>query len=354
VPTGPGPDPASDGPLDPAGGRGAGGSRDEDDGIEIRAATPADHPAIVALAGAALGWRPEDPNGALFRWKHVDNPFGASPMWVAVADDQLVAFRTLLRWRFVDRERGPQLAVRAVDTATHPDHQGRGLFTRLTRHALAEVGADGVDFVFNTPNAASRPGYLKMGWVDVGRVPVAVALAGPTAALRLVRARVPAGKWSIDATVGEDAADALADAGALEALLGGQPAPDRLRTHRSAAFLRWRYAMGPLRYRVLLRTGRVEDGFVVFRLRRRGAAVEATIGDVLVPGGDRRLERELLRAVRREARPDYLIRVQRPPITKSALRLPRQGPRLTWRAVGRTDAPPLADWDLRLGDIELF
>ncbi|MDH5380092.1 MAG: hypothetical protein OEW75_04520, partial [Cyclobacteriaceae bacterium] len=27
-------------------------------------------------------------------------------------------------------------------------------------------------FIFNTPNEKSRPGYLKMGWVDAGRLPV--------------------------------------------------------------------------------------------------------------------------------------------------------------------------------------
>jgi hypothetical protein len=34
--------------------------------------------------------------------------------------------------------------------------------------------------------------------------------------------------------------------------------------------------------------------------------------------------------------------------------LPRQGPILTWRAITQTDMPPLGQWDLALGDIELF
>ncbi len=67
-------------------------------------------------------------------------------------------------------------AVRAVDTATDPDYQGQGLFTALTMHGLDEVRADGVDFVFNTPNDQSRPGYLKMGWQTVGELPVAVRI----------------------------------------------------------------------------------------------------------------------------------------------------------------------------------
>jgi hypothetical protein len=221
-------------------------------------------------------------------------------------------------------------------------------------HAIGEMEAEGVDFVFNTPNDQSRPGYLKMGWVDVGRVPVAVAVRSMSAGARVLRARVPAGKWSLETDVGEDAATALTDTDALEALLDGQPAPRGIATHRTPRFLAWRYASGPLRYRVVRRTEHLEDGFAVFRLRRRGAAEEATVGDVIVPERDARLERELLAAVAREARPDYLIRVQHPRLTKSAVQLPGQGPRLTFRALGRADAPPLADWDLRLGDIELF
>ena len=65
-------------------------------------------------------------------------------------------------------------AVRAVDTATDPDYQGRGLFTRLTLQAIDELRAEGVDFVFNTPNDQSRPGYLKMGWQVVGTLPTHV------------------------------------------------------------------------------------------------------------------------------------------------------------------------------------
>jgi len=323
--------------------------------IDIRQATDADHDAVIELAAAALGWRAEDPNAELFRWKHLANPFGPSPMWVAVDGDRLAAFRTLLRWEFDEAGHPRQRAARAVDTATHPDYQGRGLFTRLTRHAIDALHAEGADFIFNTPNAQSRPGYLKMGWVDVGRVPVAVAVRSPGSAARLLRARVAAEKWSLPTDAGLDAAAVFADAAALESLLEAQPPASGLRTHRSVAFFQWRYASGPLRYRVMLRTARLEDGFAVFRLRQRGAAVEATVCDVVVPEDDPRLVRTLLRLVMRAARPDYAIQVQHTPVaTSSFIRLPGQGPRLTWRALHRPEQPPLASWDLCLGDIELF
>src|SRR5690606_25693858 len=127
-----------------------------------------DEGAVLGLIEAALGRRPDPRNAAFFAWKHRENAFGASPAWVAVDGDRVVGFRTLMRWEF-DTPEGPVRAVRAVDTATHPDHQGRGIFSALTRRAVEELQNDGVGFVFNTPNDKSRPGYLKMGWREVGR-----------------------------------------------------------------------------------------------------------------------------------------------------------------------------------------
>ena len=319
--------------------------------VEIRAATAADHAAIVELAGSALGWRGGEPNAELFRWKHVDNPFGPSPMWVASVEGRLAAFRCFLRWELTRGGR-PVRAARPVDTATHPDFQGRGLFRALTRHGVAALEADGVEVIFNTPNSQSRPGYLTMGWQVVGRLPVGVTVRSPASVGRLARARVAAGKWSRPTDSGEAAADVLADTVGVDALLAARPEDRGWATRRSVAQLRWRYGSGPLASRALLRTARVEDGIVLYRLRRRGGAVEATIGDVLVPDGDRRLERELVERVRRDARPDYLIRVQRAPVDGRSVRLPAQGPVLTWRTLGALPVPTLADLDLRLGDIE--
>ena len=140
------------------------------DDLTIRVATAADREAIVGLCRASLGWAEGDPNEAFFAWKHDQNAFGASPAWVAVAPDgSLAGVRVFLRWQFDTPSEGTISAVRAVDTATHPDWQGKGIFTRLTLGALDELRDDGLDVVFNTPNDQSRPGYLKMGWSEVGQ-----------------------------------------------------------------------------------------------------------------------------------------------------------------------------------------
>ena len=117
---------------------------------------------MLALLARSLGREDDARYDALYAWKHEDNPFGPSPAWVAVDGDRLAGLRVLMRWEFVEAGRVLR-AVRAVDTATHPDYQGRGIFTRLTLPRARRAAARRVDFVFNTPNDQSRPGLPEDG-----------------------------------------------------------------------------------------------------------------------------------------------------------------------------------------------
>jgi hypothetical protein len=50
----------------------------------------------------------------------------------------------------------------------------------------------------------------------------------------------------------------------------------------------------------------------------------------------------------------YAIRIGRPNPRAGFVPLPGNGPILTWRAVCDPGEPPLANWALTLGDVELF
>jgi GNAT superfamily N-acetyltransferase len=322
--------------------------------IEIREYHDDDESAVLALLQASLGWVPDDQYTSFFAWKHRKNPFGRSPAWVAVDGERIVGFRIFLRWEF---ERGGHYvrAVRAVDTATHPDYQGRGIFSRLTLHAIEALRAEGVGFIFNTPNDQSRPGYLKMGWQLVERLPVLARPRSLPALLAVARARVPADKWSLPCSAGVSAPEAFGDHDGVDALLRVREPAENLRTHKTAAFLSWRYGFAPLAYRALLTGPRLEDGVVIFRLRRRGAAVEAAVCDALLPDANRpRLARALRRVVR-ESGADYAVRIGGANTARAGFfPLPGQGPTLVWRAVSESVMPAAAEWHLGLGDIELF
>jgi GNAT superfamily N-acetyltransferase len=323
--------------------------------LVIRPSDAGDTDAVLELLQASMGWLPNDLHARFFSWKHVENPFGRSPAWVAVdeGEDRIVGFRTFLRWEFLC-EGETIRATRAVDTATHPDHRGEGVFSRLTLAALEELGADGVAFIYNTPNSQSLPGYLKMGWREVGRLPIEARLRSLTSLGRLLRARTPAAKWSLPSAAGISAREAFGDPDATAALLRTVRAPSGLVTNRTPAFLAWRYGFEPLAYRAVLAGRRLEDGLVVFRLRRRGAATEAAITDVLVPASAPGLAHSLCRRALRESGADYAVRL-RFDRRRGFVPLPRQGPRLVHRGLADANGvPPPRGWSLSLGDVELF
>ncbi|MGI9621486.1 MAG: GNAT family N-acetyltransferase [Acidimicrobiales bacterium] len=320
--------------------------------ITIRRATDDDIDAIIEVAGTALGWAPGEPHADLFRWKHLENPFGVSPMWVAEADGRLAGFRALMRWELIDADGTTVTAVRAVDTATHPDFQRRGIFSKLTMAGIDAMATEGVDIVFNTPNSQSRPGYLKLGWIDVGRLPVAFRPTGTKAAIKVLKARTAAEKWSEPTDVGEPAADVLVDAG-LEQLLTGQPRPDGLSTKNSLALLRWRYRLEPMHYRAWVPDG-IDGGVVLFRVRRRGQAAECTIGTVLAPKADPARKRSLLATLAKASVADYLLKLGPADARGGFMPALGLGPRLTARAVSSEPDPDISHWRFELGDIELF
>jgi glycosyltransferase involved in cell wall biosynthesis/GNAT superfamily N-acetyltransferase len=313
--------------------------------LDVREAVAGDRSAILALLQRSLGGDGDPRYPDLFAWKHDHNRFGPSPMWVATDGDRIVAFRALMRWEFV---RGGEVlrAVRAVDTATDPDYQGRGLFRQLTMHGVEAMRADGVDFVFNTPNEQSRPGYLKMGWRDVGRTPAAVRFTGPSGAVRAVRSRVPADRWSADLDVGVGVMDWLDGGGPADRL--AKPTDVReIRTNIDDEFLAWRFGAPWLGYRV------VDDGdsAVIVRARMRGNAKELA---VVAEFGDPKATQRLAGRTARKAGCSYAIRIGQPNPAAGYVALPGGGPILTWRAVNDEGFPPLANWALALGDVELF
>lgn len=337
----------------------------------VRPVEAADDDAVLALLTASLAGGPTGERTREFlHWKHRANPFGTSPGLVAVNDDNaVVAVRLLLRWQLM---LGAQrvAAVRAVDTATHPDHQGQGLFRRLTMEALETVASD-ADLVFNTPNDQSRPGYLKMGWQVVGDVPIALR---PVRPLRFLRGLRASGQTAVDerpepvVSSLPRSADVLGALGtSLDSLIDAEEArapSDRLRTRRDAAYVRWRYAAAPgLDYRAIV----VEDGaglrgLGLGRVRRRGALVELTLGDVLTRDGDLGAVKAVLRAATRSGVDHVAAHLtDGTPLVAAGrssgyLRVPGRGLTMTTRVQRPLAVDPSSptSWALSLGDLEVF
>ena len=90
--------------------------------MNFREATEEDIPGIIFLLKVSLGEGLIPKSEALWRWKHVDNPFGASPVWLAEEDGKIVGVRAFMRWKYTDGMRVYN-ALRAVDTVTQPHYQ---------------------------------------------------------------------------------------------------------------------------------------------------------------------------------------------------------------------------------------
>jgi GNAT superfamily N-acetyltransferase len=70
----------------------------------------------------------------------------------------------------------------SLNTATDPDYQGRGLFTRLAQATYEQGAAAGYGFVIGVANANSTPGFLrKLAFQDVGRLEAGVLARRPQA-----------------------------------------------------------------------------------------------------------------------------------------------------------------------------
>ncbi len=323
----------------------------------------------ISLGESTVLQRTQD----MWNWKHEINPFGRSHVLLAENDEgKIIGLRAFLRWEFGWDGRSLR-GVRAVDTSTHPDFRRMGLFKNLTLQAVDDVRNDGVDFVFNTPNDQSRPGYLKMGWQSVGLVePVIKILNYPRfvvgmAKARLLKREANAPDGSHFAANEPSTLSDLVNHAGLDELLEADTAlrPDLMHTKRSAAYLDWRYAKHPtIDYRTVLieENGKLEAA-AVFRANSRFGLREIVLAEMLLARPDRDLAKKLIRVVKSHVKADYMIAyfpkgsAHRDALRGSSFRrIPGQGMTLTANALSGPlgDFEALDRWGLSLGDLELF
>lgn len=233
--------------------------------ITTREMEDTDLPAVVELLRVSLGDDPAIPKSTeLFTWKHLSNPFGRSIALVAESQDRLVGLRAFMRWDLVTDQGSTIRCVRAVDTATHPDFQRRGIFRRLTEEAVEVAKSRDIDLIFNTPNEKSGAGYLNMGWAEVGKIKPMIRPS-----VRLLRTEMPVSNLGIEEhlTRGREVTD--------------RPMSDRpargLRTPRTQEYWHWRFQSHPAaRYAEVGSS----DARAVVRIGRRRGRSELMISEV--------------------------------------------------------------------------
>jgi GNAT superfamily N-acetyltransferase len=340
-----------------------------DDDLTVRTYSSGDADQAINLVKLCLGEGSVPRTPAFWRWKHEENPFGVSPGVVAESDTRLVGLRLFLLWNLKLSDETVS-AVRAVDTAVHPDFRGRGLFSRLTKRLTDQLKTDGCALVFNTPNRLSRPGYLKLGWHDVGRVPLMVRPIKPT---RIVWGAIGGSSDRVDSTppesfVGKPTIETMLDDPEFDSFLNNlYRGEKRLHTWRTNTFLRWRYLEIPsIQYHARWEVNGESGAAVVFRVRRRKKLTELSLAEVLVSSditGEQRGVR-LIRDLMGEIDAEISAAVAAPPTPeRKVLRkcgfFPARwfGPRMTVRPLtqlSEADPKRWPSWRPSLGDLELF
>ena len=313
-----------------------------------REAQPGDLPAIIELLRISLGDGSTEKSLAFWEWKHLANPAGPSPVLVAEDAGRIVGVRAFMRWTWQSPSRTYR-ALRAVDTATHPDYRGRGIFKKLTLQLLEERKAAGDDFIFNTPNAQSRPGYLKMGWQRVGKLPVRMAPLRPltTARQLLLGGQVTPLKLEDTSFAALDRREALGwlTDGSLRTTAGWSTPP-------TPEFLGWRYANCPARQYYLLAD---PANYLIFYYgREQRVGTELRIVHYLVRPGAEAPARRALGALRRKVRPAVMTVAPANGLPAYFLPALPLGLILTFAGLNVTDHPPLNQWNYAMGDLELF
>jgi GNAT superfamily N-acetyltransferase len=335
---------------------------------------------------------------AFWRWKHEDNHFGSSYGLYARDEAQTLAIglRVLMRWQFRTIAGEALRAVRAVDTATHPAYQRLGIFSKLTRQAIDDLKNEGVDLIFNTPNARSLPGYLKMGWQIVAKWPLYIRVLKPVRMLsRRIKPR-PASQQIINfddffspgvmtwqafvkrykrnisdlvlsweqqrrqACPAPGAPNGLGRAGK-----GSRQARTGFRTIRDFDYIQWRYGQHPhLTYGFYAwEDSEALAGFAILRPNWRYGWQEIVLTEMFLRQPDPKLGKSFLKNLIKQMQGDYLVtHFSTPTFERSLLRpagffkVPRQGMifavnPLSSRSQSALDA---ISWDLTLGDLEVF
>ncbi len=334
--------------------------------VETRSYQASDEPAVLALLRKSLGdGLAFDRTSAFWQWKHFQNPFGTSLMMVT-GNGEVLGLRAFMRWQFRMGSR-VIIAMRAVDTATHPDYQRQGIFSTLTRLTVERAQSEGVDLIYNTPNNFSLPGYLKLGWHYVGRVPLLIKIVRP-----IHIASTLLGRYSSHSEVPVPEALSvgamLSRAGSLNTLLqeNDRFCEGRIRTNRSIGFLRWRYMDVPsLSYHALGGGGESPSAVAIFRPNLRRGLREILISELLLGNGGVRQVPKLLRGLIDAVEGDYLVAHAprgsvhwRVLLQCGFVPIPYIGPYLTMRPLTPDLAAPnparFVHWHLSVGDLEVF
>ena len=117
----------------------------------------------LAFEGHADKFSPE-----YMKWQYADNPVGEIVGFNAYMGDVLAAHYVTMPI-YMNIEGKKTLGVLSLNTATHPEHRGKRLFTILAEKTYQYAAENGYKFVIGVANAQSTHGFIKhLGFKLIG------------------------------------------------------------------------------------------------------------------------------------------------------------------------------------------
>jgi len=317
--------------------------------MEIVNAQINDVPEIISLLKTSLGEKLLPKTEEYFIWKHFNNPFGPSKILLAKEKSKIIGVRAFMYWKWVKKNQ-EVLSVRAVDTATSPDYQGKGIFKTLTMQAVKECSEEGVELVFNSPNPISMKGYLKMGWSYIGRMPIFIGVGS------LWPKKYSEEKLNNFYKEYEIGKSINALSSNYEAVI----AENNFHTGINHSYLKWRYVDCPaIKYGAIIKSG---DFGMVFRFKKINGYIELRVCEIW--NEDQAKEKDLKKALIeliKKVRPlfiscsfSFLQKENKPLLFFGPF---KRGPKITLRRLAKNSDikfNQFNNWAPSIGSIELF
>jgi GNAT superfamily N-acetyltransferase len=234
----------------------------------IRAAGPADKPAILALINVIqphIPWSSEH-----YDWQFLQGPAGPAEVRIIEADGRVVSLYVGTRknlWVDGVVRRG----IMVQDVLTHPEYRGRGFLNGMATAFLAEM-RDWGDCGYTFPNKLSENSFRRSGWTELTPIPALQHSLDPRAEDKIATAE---GRLTEVATF-EPSVDAIWRSAGL-----------RVGVLRDAAYLNWRYGRPQTAYRRFL----IEQnrGYLVLKLYDRGDSKVMHVCDLVLRAEARHL-----------------------------------------------------------------
>jgi len=211
-------------------------------------------------------------------WQYHNSPYGQSSVVCRYGSGLAGFYGVIKRPLFIHQKE--VMSGHVLDVMTHPDHQGKGLFTSAARAAFEKSRSGGIKLFFGWPNKMAIPGHRKVNWKELGSRNI---LMHP---LKLQREEEK--RSVVERSTWEDSGRLSKE---LDDLFMSRMESSDVIANRRWSWLNWRYALktGYGYFPILCRSKRDNslEGWAVLRMKQFEGKKVGHIVDYLVgPGAD--------------------------------------------------------------------